>query len=79
MSASQSRSVQGVTATNIASTIVAPFAKVVHYFRREAEIAHAERHMEQMNDHLLKDIGVHRSQVHIAARMGRDEYGRRYL
>jgi len=79
MSTFHSASTRGATAIEIASMIVTPFAKVARYFRREAEIARAERHMAKLNDHLLKDVGVHRSQIHFAARMGRNEYGRRYL
>jgi len=78
MSTSHSTAARAVTAFDIASAVVEPFAKVARYFRREAEIAHAERHMEKLNDHLLRDIGVHRSQIHYATRMGRNEFGRRY-
>ena len=79
MSTSQSTSAHAVTAFDVASAFVAPIAKLAQFFRREAEIANAERHMESLNDDLLNDIGVHRSQIHFATRMGRDDFGRRYL
>lgn len=79
MSTFHSASTRGATAIDIASAIVAPFAKVAHFFRREAAIARAERHMEKLNDDVLRDIGVHRSQIRVAVRMGREEFGRRWL
>ncbi len=79
MSTSRSTSAHAVSVARIASAVAAPLAKVVRYLRREAEIARAERAMGQMNDQLLRDIGVHRSQIQMAARIGRAEHGRRYL
>ena len=79
MSTSHTTSAYVATAADIASAFVAPIAKLAQFLRREAEIAHAERHMEKLNDDLLKDIGVHRSQIHFATRVGRNEFGRRYL
>jgi len=79
MSTSHPTSAHAVTAVDFVSAFVAPIAKLAQFFRREAEIAHAERHMEKLNDDLLNDIGVHRSQIHFATRIGRSEFGRRYL
>jgi len=78
MSIHHSTTARGVTVIDIASAIVVPFAKMAHYLRREAAIARAERHMEKLNDDVLRDIGVHRSQIRVAARMGSEEFGRRW-
>ncbi len=44
--------------------------------RHRAEIMAAERRLRDMPDHMLKDIGLHRSEITAMVRMGRDGFGR---
>lgn len=57
----------------------APLARMARAIRREIETARAIRAMADMPDHMLKDLGISRDQIHLAARFGRGEHGRRYL
>lgn len=61
----------------IAAAVVAPVRKVGAYFARELAIANAERHLERVNDQILRDIGVHRSDIHLMVRQSRKMHGRR--
>lgn len=53
--------------------------RMVRAIRHEIEIARATRAMADMPDHMLRDLGISRDQIEIAARHGRREHGRRYL
>lgn len=57
----------------------AAMAAAVRYVRREMEIARAQTRMAEMSDAMLKDIGVDRLNVDLAARYGRRSDRRRYL
>lgn len=59
--------------------VVAAIGSAVRAVRREMEIARARRHMANLPDSLLKDIGIDRLEIDLAARYGRREHGRRYL
>jgi len=45
------------------------------YIRREREIARAASFLSGLDDHTLRDIGVHRFQIPHVVRYGRDELG----
>jgi uncharacterized protein YjiS (DUF1127 family) len=45
------------------------------YIRREREIARAASFLSGLDDHTLRDIGVHRSQIPHVVRYGREEWG----
>lgn len=51
-------------------------ARHVATIRRRMEIARAERHLRSMPDAMLKDLGIHRSEITAIAHHGRREYGR---
>jgi len=63
----------------ILASLAEAMAAGVAAVRREIEITRAERHLERLNDDVLRDIGMHRSEIHAAIRQGRRELGRRYL
>lgn len=47
-------------------------ARVAAFHRRRRQIDRTVAALSQLNDHLLKDIGIHRSQIRSIARSGRD-------
>ncbi len=52
------------------------FGRMIAAMQHRARIAAVERRLRDMPDHMLKDIGMHRSEIHAVVRMGRDAYGR---
>lgn len=58
--------------------LFAPVARMVRAVRREMEIARAQRALSDMSDAMLRDMGIDRYEIDLAARFGRD-HGRRYL
>ncbi len=72
----------GAVGKAFAAALVTPFGAVaacVRHVRREMEIARARRQMAELSDAMLKDIGIDRVDIDLAARFGRREHGRRYL
>lgn len=53
--------------------------KMADGVRREGEIRRARRRLEAMPDSMLRDIGIDRCQIDVLTRVGRSEFGRRYL
>jgi uncharacterized protein YjiS (DUF1127 family) len=51
------------------------FGRCAAWIRRRMEIARCERHLREMPDSMLKDIGMHRSEIPAMVRFGRAEYG----
>ena len=51
------------------------FGRFAAAMRRRMEIARHERHLRQLPDSILKDIGLHRSEISAIARFGRTGYG----
>jgi len=66
-------------AADVFAAVVSPVAKVTRFFKREAAIARSQHHLESLNDDVLKDIGMHRTEIFVATRQRRGEHGRRYL
>lgn len=54
-------------------------ARLFSAIRREMEIVRAQRALEAMSDEMLRDMGIDRHQIDLAARQGRSEHGRRWL
>lgn len=59
--------------------VAGAMAAAVRYVRREREIARARSRMAEMSDAMLKDIGIDRFDVDVAARFGRRGDWRRNL
>jgi uncharacterized protein YjiS (DUF1127 family) len=53
------------------AAIVGIFAWAWQVYRREREIARAIAYLSTLNDHTLRDIGLHRSEIEDAVRRGR--------
>ena len=79
MSSTDIASTREVGAGRAFAGAFAAVAAAVRHVRREMEIARAQREMAAMSDTLLKDIGVDRVDIDLAARYGRGEHGRRFL
>lgn len=47
--------------------------------RREAEIRKTQRHLDRLSPETLRDIGMDQTEIRSLTRIGRNEYGRRYL
>lgn len=60
-------------------TALAAMAGAARRVRREMEIARARRRMTELSDAMLKDIGIDRLDVELAARYGRRGNRRRHL
>ncbi len=77
-----SRTITAVARHAGAGGAFASFAAAIGYavraVRREMEIARARSHMAELPDSLLKDIGIDRLEIDLAARYGRREQRRRY-
>lgn len=58
---------------------LAALAAAVRHVRRERKIARDRRRMAEMSDAMLKDIGIDRVDIDLAARFGRRGDWRRYL
>jgi uncharacterized protein YjiS (DUF1127 family) len=65
--APSARSVLGSNARSPLSII----ARMIQAIRRHAEIARARRHLEALPDHMLRDIGIGRSEIGSAVSHGR--------
>jgi uncharacterized protein YjiS (DUF1127 family) len=52
--------------------IARPALRIVVWHRRRREIARAVNALSELSDHMLADIGIHRSQIPGIARSGRD-------
>jgi uncharacterized protein YjiS (DUF1127 family) len=57
-------------------TVTQAISRRVAWVRRRMEIARCERHLHEMPDNMLRDIGMHRSEISGVVRYGRTEYGR---
>ena len=44
--------------------------------RRRRAISRSQRHLDTLPDYVLKDIGMHRSEISAIIRFGQSEYGR---
>jgi uncharacterized protein YjiS (DUF1127 family) len=55
-------------ASNIFVAVGNTIASTVRHLKREAEITRTQRLMESLNDDVLRDIGVHRSEIYSATR-----------
>jgi uncharacterized protein YjiS (DUF1127 family) len=49
----------------------ATFLRVARYLFRQLKIRRDERMLHELSDHLLKDIGISRSEIQYAVRNGR--------
>lgn len=51
------------------------FGRFAAAVRRRMHVARCERRLRELPDHMLKDMGLHRSEIPAIARFGRTEYG----
>jgi uncharacterized protein YjiS (DUF1127 family) len=59
---------------DVATTARRPLSivvKMVRAIRKAAESARARRHLQELPDHMLRDIGIGRSEIESAVRFGR--------
>lgn len=65
-----------ISGAGIVARVMGAMARFAAGMRRRRAIVWSERHLEAMPDHVLKDIGMHRSEIPAIIRFGRSEYGR---
>ena len=71
MSGSYVDSSRGLSVAGVIGAVVSPVVKLARFVNREFEIARARHHLESLNDDVLKDIGLHRSEIYAATRQSR--------
>jgi uncharacterized protein YjiS (DUF1127 family) len=65
----------GSAGAGFAAATTGAFGRCAATVRRRREIARCERHLRDLPDAMLKDIGLHRSEIPGIVRFGRIEYG----
>lgn len=65
----------GATGAGFAGRAARAAGRFAAEVRRRREIARSERHLREMPDSMLKDIGIHRSEISAIVRFGQVGYG----
>ncbi|HUF57577.1 MAG TPA: DUF1127 domain-containing protein [Thermohalobaculum sp.] len=59
---------------NPADALIGAFRASVSRVRREMRIRRDQRHLKGMPDYILKDVGIHRSEIGAITRFGQGPY-----